>query len=180
MKFPNLLLNLLFYFFTFCRRPWFLDGYAKVSTWFWQWYSNLLTRPDPARGKFTITRPDPTRGDPQHPYEAIIITWSCSANGSLQPHYSVVDVYFDSCCGFSWNLISFLHIVSLTCSMCPLNVAGHILSAKKTQHVEATAFVQKKIDKWMFRHCYSKARFLAPYTYIGLQLGFAKRIVELS
>ena len=113
--------------------------------------------------------------------EAIIITWSCSANGSLQPHYSVVDVYFDSCCGFSWNLISFLHIVSLTCSMCPLNVAAYILSAKnKTQHVEATAFVQKKIDKWMFRHCYSKARFLAPYTYIGLQLGFAKRIVELS
>ena len=112
--------------------------------------------------------------------EAIIITWSCSANGSLQPHYSVVDVYFDSCCGFSWNLISFLRIVSLTCSMCPLNVAGHILSAKKTQHVEATAFVQKKIDKWMFRHCYSKARFLAPYTYIGLQLGFAKRIVEQS
>ena len=108
--------------------------------------------------------------------EAIIITWSCSANGSSQPHYSVVDVYFDSCCGFSWNLISFLHIVSLTCSMCPLNVATHILSAKnKTQHVEATAFVQKKIDKWMFRHCYSKAWFLAPYTHIGLQLGFSNK-----
>ena len=109
--------------------------------------------------------------------EAIIITWSCSANGSSQPHYSVVDVYFDSCCGFSWNLISFLHILSLTCSMCPLNVATHILSAKnKTQHVEATAFVQKKDWQVNVSALLFQSLVLAPYTHIGLQLIFSKRI----